>query len=76
MQLGNYYEARCGKCNAFLYGTRTGDTIHQIECHHCGEMNLFDDSTEVTASGIHGKVASRTSADSARTGNSLSPLRK
>lgn len=65
-QLGTYYEAFCGECNKFLYGTTTGDYLPSVVCPKCGETNLFSDSTGLSEARILGRLATDASCDNDR----------
>jgi hypothetical protein len=66
MQLGHYYEAVCGQCEHFLYGTKTSDHIPKVVCPKCGAENIFYDSTELSEVRILGKLTGETSRGSGR----------
>jgi NAD-dependent SIR2 family protein deacetylase len=63
-QLGNYHEAVCGRCEQFLYGTKTGDQIPMVVCPKCGAENFFSDSTGLSEARIRGTLKGETSHDS------------
>ncbi len=65
-QVGHYYEAVCGQCDKFLYGTTTGDFIPRVVCPMCGAANLFSDSTGLSKTRIQGTLEVDVSRDIGR----------
>lgn len=55
--MGNYYEARCGRCDAVLFRTTKGIWVAEINCHRCKAANIFSDSTAQPDGDIRGQVA-------------------
>ena len=55
--MGTYYEARCGQCDAVLYGAPKGTYVRQVTCPKCKADNIFEDSTAQRDGDIRGQVA-------------------